>query len=69
MKLSPVHGWIPVVVLSALVAVGVIVAGLRGSAQGAVLALIVGGLLIAYIVRHRMRARLIYDRHADTPKG
>jgi hypothetical protein len=69
MKLLPMHGWIPVVVLSALVAVAVIVAGVRGSAQGAVLALIVGGLLIAYIVRHRMRARLIYDRHSDAPQG
>ena len=68
LKQSLLHGWTPVFVLSALVAVAVLVAGVRGSAQEAVLALIIGGL-VAYIVRHRMRVRQIYDRHAETPKG
>ena len=69
MKRSAMHGRMPMAVVTALVAIAVIVAGVRGSAQGAVLAALVGVLLIAYLVRHRTRARLVYDSPADHPRG
>ena len=62
MKPPPRHRFLPVVVLGVLVAVAVVVAGVRGSEQGAVLAGLVGALLIAYNVRRHVRARLMYDR-------
>ncbi len=62
MKLPPRHRSLPVVVLGVMVAIAVIVAGVRGSEQGAVLAGLVGGLLIAYNVRRHVRARLMYGR-------
>ena len=59
----------PVVVIALLVAVAVIAAGVRGSMEVAVPAVLVGSLLIAYFVRHRMRARLLYDGPADRAHG
>ena len=65
MKRSTMHGRMPIAVVTALVAIAVIVAGVRGSAQSAVLAALVGVLLIVYLVRHRTRARLVYDSPAN----
>ena len=63
MKVQPQHRPLPVAVVALLVVAAVIVAGMRGSAQSAVAAASVGGLIVAYLVRHQMRSRLIYDRH------
>ena len=63
MKMQPQHRLLPVAVVALLVVVAVLVAAVRGSAESALVAATVGGLIVAYLVRHQMRARLIYDRH------
>lgn len=63
MKTQPQRRLLPVAIVALLVVAAVLVAGVHGSAQSAVVAACVGGLIVAYLVRHSMRSRLIYDRH------
>jgi hypothetical protein len=56
------HRLISAIVVCALVALTVILAAWRGLPEGAVFAAVVGFLLIAYLVRHAVRSRLLYDR-------
>jgi hypothetical protein len=63
MKVQPQHRLLPVAVVALLVVAAVVVAGVRGSVESAVVAASIGGLIVAYLVRHQMRSRLIYDRH------
>ena len=67
--MSPVRGqqWTPVVITVALVATAVTVSAVRGSAQAAVVAVLVGALIIAHFVRRRVRERLVYDHRDTTP--
>ncbi len=67
MKLPPRHSPLPMVVITVLVVVAVIAAAVRGSATSAVPAVLVGGLLLAYLGRHRIRARQLYDRREEEP--
>jgi hypothetical protein len=55
------------IVIGALAAFAVIVAGIRGCGQGAMLVVLVVALLTAYVSRHQIRARLSYKRQADSP--
>jgi hypothetical protein len=57
----------PAIVIGVLAAVAV-VAAIRGYGQGAIVVVLVVALLAAYVVRHQMRARLVYRRRADPPK-
>ena len=58
---------ISAVVVCALVVIAVILAAWRGLPEGAVFAAVVGFLLIAYLVRHATRSRLVYDRLRAAP--
>ena len=60
---------IPAVLIGALAAIGVITTVIRGSTETAVLVVLVATLLVAYFVRHRVRARLMYERRADSAKA
>jgi hypothetical protein len=55
------------IVIGALAVIAVIVAGIRGYGQGALLVVLVVALLTAYVIRHQVRARLLYKRQGDSP--
>jgi hypothetical protein len=58
-----------VVVISAVVGLAVILAVLRGPEEGAVFAAVVSILVIAYVVRHLMRSRLVYNRRRSVSES
>ncbi len=60
-----VHG----AVITVLAVVGLVLSYRRGFDQAAVIAVLVVGLFCAYVVRNRMRARLVYDRGTSDRRG
>ena len=67
MPAAPGQQWTPVVITGALMATAVAASAIRGSAEAAVAAVLVGTLIIAHFVRRRVRTRLLYDRLDDAP--
>jgi hypothetical protein len=67
MKQENLRRLTPAAVIAVMVVLAVVVAAVRGSTLSAVLAAVVGGLLLAYVVRHQMRARLIHGRDDTSP--
>ena len=65
--MNPSRGqrWMPVVIVGALMAAAAIASAIRGSAEAALGIALTVGLFMAYLVRHRMRARLVYGRPAN----
>jgi hypothetical protein len=63
------HRPITVVGISAVVGFAVILAVLRGPEEGAVFAAVVSVLVLAYVVRHLMRSRLVYDRRRSVSES
>ncbi|MCA2219025.1 hypothetical protein [Jidongwangia harbinensis] len=63
------HHPIPAIVASGLVVSAVLLAAWRGLPQGAVFGAVVGLLTSAYLVRHVVRKRLVYDRLRDGSDG
>jgi hypothetical protein len=59
----------PAIVIGVLAAVTVVAAAISGYGQGALVVVLVVALLAAYVVRHQVRARLVYKRRADPPKA
>jgi uncharacterized membrane protein len=57
----------PIAVVAAVFVGAVIVAAWRGYSTTAVVLALNGALISGYLVRHRMRTRLIYDRQRHVP--
>ena len=59
----------PIAAVAALFVGAVIVVVSRGHTTAAVVLALNGVLISGYLVRHRMRTRLIYHRHRHVPAG
>jgi hypothetical protein len=55
------------IVIGALAAIAVIAGVVSGSGQTVMVVVVVVTLIAAYVVRHQMRARLLYRRQTDPP--
>lgn len=69
MRQENLRRWTPAAVIAVMVVLAVVVAAVHGSASSAVFAAVVGGLLLAYVVRLSMRAGPIHGAGPDQDRA